>query len=87
MDAENGTYYPEKAFIDAFGEAFLGQVAAALPIGATPRKAARAIRGMRNPKRHAIILRQALVRLRRSESVTAEEIDRSGGSVVATFAV
>ena len=87
MDAAHKTCYPEVAFIKAFGDAFIGQVAIALPPGVTPRRAAFAIRNMRNPKRHETILRDALTRLRRTDGVAAEEVQRSGGSVVATFAV
>jgi hypothetical protein len=87
MDAAHETCYPEEAFVAAFGDAFVGQVAAALPEGVTPRKAARAIRSMKNPTRHEVILRQAMERLRRSDGVTADAVQRSGGSIVATFAV
>jgi len=87
MDAKSKTYYPEDAFIKAFGDAFVGQVAIALPNGATPRTAARAIRSMKNSSRHEIVLRDAMVRLRREEGVDVDEIRRIGGSVVATFAV
>jgi len=87
MDAEHKTCYPEQAFIKAFGDAFIGHVAVALPEGVTPRNAARAIRSMKTERRHEAILKDALTRLRGADGVAADEVQRIGGSVVATFAV
>lgn len=87
MDATRETCYPEAEFVTAFGDAFVGQLAVAIPEGSTARNAARAVRNMRNPSRHEIILQGAFERLRRAVGVSVEEVQQSGGSVVATFAV
>ena len=87
MIAESQACYPEPAFIKAFGDAVIGQLAAAIPQGASARRAARAVQGMKHPERYKMVLGSALRLLRESEGVDVAAVQRSGGSVVATFAV
>ena len=87
MIAENQMCYPEPAFIKAFGDAIIGQLAVAIPQGASVRKAARAVQGMKHTERYKMVLGSALRMLCESEGVDVEAVQRSGGSVVATFAI
>ena len=78
--------YPEADFINAFSDAFLGRLASAIPQGSTARHAARAVRGLKRDGQHKKVLRAAVDRLQlQAESVGVEEVQRIGGSVVATF--
>jgi len=85
--AESRSYYSEEAFQAAFNEAFLGLLASAIPEGGTARKVARSIVGMKNKARYEAVLKTALSRLSRTESVSAAEVDLVGGTVVAAFPV